>query len=168
MGTVTGADMQIRWLIRRDMNEILQIEKSSFQFPWTEKEFLLALRQRNVIALVAESSAEKFADKFTKRQSSVIYGFMIYELHPGHFSIRSLAVAPEVRRTGIGTALIQRLKETLSKQRRRSINTLVRESNLPAQLFMQSQEFKAVEFIHGHYCHTEEGAIQFEFTRNCV
>ncbi len=32
---------QIRWLIRRDMDEVLAIERSSFQFPWTEEEFLL-------------------------------------------------------------------------------------------------------------------------------
>ena len=45
---------QIRWLIRRDMDDVLAIERASFQFPWTEEEFLCCLRQRNCIGTVAE------------------------------------------------------------------------------------------------------------------
>ena len=40
---------QIRWLIRRDMDEVLSIEQGSFEYPWTEEEFLCCLRQRNCI-----------------------------------------------------------------------------------------------------------------------
>ncbi|MCA9038691.1 MAG: ribosomal-protein-alanine N-acetyltransferase RimI, partial [Planctomycetaceae bacterium] len=45
---------QIRWLIRRDMDEVLTIERNSFQFAWNEEEFLCCLRQRNCIGTVAE------------------------------------------------------------------------------------------------------------------
>jgi ribosomal protein S18 acetylase RimI-like enzyme len=37
------------------MDEVLEIENSSFQFPWSEAEFLTALKQRNDIACVYES-----------------------------------------------------------------------------------------------------------------
>lgn len=43
---------QIRWLIRRDMPEVMEIEKRSYEFPWTEEEFLTCLRQRNCIGTV--------------------------------------------------------------------------------------------------------------------
>ena len=39
--------VQIRFLIRRDMSEVLEIEQDSFEFAWTEEEFLCCLRQRN-------------------------------------------------------------------------------------------------------------------------
>ena len=47
-------DAQIRWMIRRDMPEVLDIEQQSFEFAWTEEDFLCCLRQRNCIGMVAE------------------------------------------------------------------------------------------------------------------
>src|SRR5690606_11527131 len=46
--------VHIRWMIRRDMPEVLQIEKASFEFPWYEDDFIRCLRQRNCIGMVAE------------------------------------------------------------------------------------------------------------------
>ncbi len=46
----------IRWLIRRDMDEVLEIERRSYQFPWDESEFLTCLREPNTIGAVYESS----------------------------------------------------------------------------------------------------------------
>ena len=46
--------VHIRWMIRRDMPEVLAIEHASFEFPWCEEEFLRVLRQRNCIGMVAE------------------------------------------------------------------------------------------------------------------
>ena len=39
----------IRWMIRRDMPEVLAIEAASFEFPWLEDDFIRCLRQRNCI-----------------------------------------------------------------------------------------------------------------------
>lgn len=44
----------VRWMVRRDMNEVLTIEQASFDFGWTEEDFLSCLRQRNCIGIVAE------------------------------------------------------------------------------------------------------------------
>ena len=32
--------LHIRWMIRRDMPEVLDIERCSFEFPWTEDDFV--------------------------------------------------------------------------------------------------------------------------------
>ena len=32
--------VHIRWMIRRDMPEVLQTEQESFEFAWTEEDFL--------------------------------------------------------------------------------------------------------------------------------
>src|SRR5687768_6635477 len=48
------ARVHIRWMIRRDMPEVLSIETQCFEFPWTEEDFLRCLRQRNCIGMVAE------------------------------------------------------------------------------------------------------------------
>ena len=123
--------VQIRWLIRRDMPEVLDIEKQSFEFAWTEEDFLCCLRQRNCIGMVAEYNHR-------------IVGFMIYELHKAKLHVLNFAVDPEFRRQAIGSQMIEKLVDKLSQQRRQEIVLEVRESNLAAQLFFKKMGFKAV------------------------
>jgi ribosomal-protein-alanine N-acetyltransferase len=143
-------DVQIRWLIRRDMGEVLSIERRSFQFPWSEEEFLCCLRQRNCIGVVIEENSQ------TK-------GFMIYELHKEKLRILSLAIDPEDRRCGLGVKMIVRLIDKLSEQRRHAIEAEVRESNLTAQLFFQSCGFRAVRVLRKHYDENREDAYLFRY-----
>ncbi len=50
---IKSVKVQIRWMIRRDMAEVLRIERESFEYHWTEEDFLCCLRQRNCIGMVA-------------------------------------------------------------------------------------------------------------------
>lgn len=144
---------QIRWLIRRDMEEVLKIERGSFEFPWTEEEFLCCLRQRNCIGTVAELDHQ-------------IVGFMIYELHQSMLRILNFAVAPEMRRKGVGHQMVQRLIDKLSQQRRREIVLEVRETNLDAQLFFSSSGFRALSVLRNHYDDTLEDAYYMRYSLN--
>lgn len=139
------SSLQIRWLIRRDMSEVLAIEQESFDYAWTEEEFLCILRQRNCIGMVAEIDHE-------------IVGFMIYELHKSNLHVLNFAVAKEYRRHGVGTKMVQRLVDKLSLQRRKEILLEVRERNLSAQLFFKTQGFYAVTVLRNHYDDTCEDA----------
>ena len=47
--------IQIRWMIRKDMPAVLQIERDSFEYHWQEEDFLSCVRQRNCIGMVAET-----------------------------------------------------------------------------------------------------------------
>lgn len=142
----------IRWLIRRDMPEVLEIESRSFEFPWTEGEFLRCLRQRNCIGTVYESA------------NHLIHGFMLYELHQDRLRILNLAVAPEVRRTGVGRAMILRLIDRLSQQKRHTIEAEVRETNVAAQTFLAAAGFRAVKVLRRHYDDTDEDAYLFRYS----
>lgn len=139
------SSLQIRWLIRRDMPEVLAIEHDSFDYAWTEEEFLCILRQRNCIGMVAEIDHE-------------IVGYMIYELHKSNLHVLNFAVAKSHRRRGIGTRMVQRLVDKLSSQRRKEILLEVRERNLDAQLFFRRQSFFAVTVLRNHYDDTCEDA----------
>ena len=35
--------VHIRWMIRRDMPEVLDIEQCGFEFPWSEEDFIRCL-----------------------------------------------------------------------------------------------------------------------------
>src|SRR5262249_39017517 len=112
--------VNIRWMIRRDMPEVLQIEQQSFEYSWTEEDFLRCLRQRNCIGMVAELGEK-------------VVGFMIYELHKSKLHILNFAVHPAWRRMGIGSQMVAKLAKKISSGRRTLISLDVRETNLPAQ-----------------------------------
>ena len=128
----------IRWLIRCDMNEVLSIEQGSFEYPWTEEEFICCLRIRNCIGTVATIDKK-------------IVGFMIYELHKSMLRILNFAVAPEARRNGIGRQMVQRLVDKLFQQRRTHLIAEIRETNLFGQLFFSACGFNAVDVLRNHY-----------------
>lgn len=138
-------NVEIRWMIRRDMAEVLEIEQASFDHPWTKEDFLRCLRQRNCIGMVAQHNHE-------------IVGFMIYELHKSKFRILNFAVAPSARRRGVAAQMVRRLVDKLSEQHRHEIVLEVRETNLMAQKFFRSQGFRAICVLKDHYDDTEEDA----------
>ena len=142
--------VQIRWMIRRDMAEVLGIERESFDHNWVEEDFLSCLRQRNCIGMVAE-------------HDNRVVGFMIYELHKTRLHILNFAVASGYRRTGVGTQMIDKLINKLSQQRRQEIVLEVRETNLAAQLFFQTQGFRAVCVVRNHYEDSAEDAYVMQF-----
>lgn len=154
MSTVPTAKAQvrvhIRWMIRRDMPEVLAIEHASYEFPWCEEEFLRVLRQRNCIGMVAECGER-------------VVGFMIYELHKSRLQVLNLAVAPEYRRMGVGRQMVAKLVGKLSSHRRTKILLQTRESNLPAQLYFRALDFRAVEVVREAYEDTGEDAYVLQY-----
>ena len=142
--------VHIRWMIRRDMPDVLRAEQDSFDFAWTEDDFLRCLRQRNCIGMVAE-----YDDR--------VVGFMIYELHKTKLHVLNFAVASRCRRMGIGTQMVMKLVGKLSSHRRTRITLAVRESNLNAQLFFRSQTFKATRVLRSYYEDSGEDAYLMNY-----
>ena len=142
--------VHIRWMIRRDMPEVLQIEETSYDYPWTEEDFLRCLRQRNCIGMVAELGEK-------------VVGFMIYELHKTRLHILNFAVHHAYRRQRIGTQMIQKLVGKLSSHRRTAITLEVRETNLAAQLFYREAGFRAIKVVRGFYDDTGEDAYILQY-----
>jgi ribosomal-protein-alanine N-acetyltransferase len=149
----TQAPVHIRWMIRRDMAEVLQIEDRSFEFSWSEEDFIRCLRQRNCIGMIAEHNER-------------VVGFMIYELHRNRLHVLNFAVHPDFRRRGVGTQMVRKLVSKLSPQRRSRIMLEVRETNLDAQLFFRDSGFRAVSLLRDFYEDTTEDAylMQFRYT----
>lgn len=118
------------------MPTVLKIQES-LEFPWEEADFFDALGNSNCIGMAAESHG-------------IVVGYMIYELYKDYFYIEHLAVREEVRRQKVGTQLVGLLLDRLNPDRRICINTNVRESDLPTQLFFKSLDFKA-KLIRDYY-----------------
>jgi ribosomal-protein-alanine N-acetyltransferase len=148
--THNSLGIHVRWMIRRDMPEVIGIEQEAFEFPWSEEDFTRCLRQRNCIGMVAE-----LADS--------VVAFMIYELHRSRLHMLNFAVMRSHRRLGIGTQMMDKLVAKLSPDRRGRIALEVRETNLPAQLFFRSLGFRATSVLKDFYRDSTEDAYLMQY-----
>ncbi|MBN2577595.1 MAG: ribosomal protein S18-alanine N-acetyltransferase [Pirellulales bacterium] len=137
-------------MIRRDMPEVLAIEKECFEYPWLEEDFIHSLRQRNCIGMVAEHDDR-------------VVGFMIYELLKTRIHVLNFAVQPSFQRCGAGSQMLAKLAAKLSTQRRTRIVLEVRETNLSAQLFFRANGFRAVSVLRNYYADTPEDAYLMQY-----
>ncbi len=142
--------LHIRWMIRRDMPDIMGIELASFEYSWTEDDFLRCLRQRNCIGMVVE-------------RGHTILGFMVYELHRTRLHLLNFAVHPGVRRTGIGGLLASKLIYKMCSHRRQKVTLAVREGNTQAQMFVRAHRFSAAKVLRGYYEDSGEDAYEMEY-----
>ncbi len=119
----------IRWMLRRDMDEVLRIDQSHVWERWGEGEYPRVLRQSNVIGTVIEEQGE-------------VVAFMVYTLDRDSFTILKLAVRQDVQRQCLGAMMIDRLIEKLTQQKRTSMVADVPEWMLDAQLFFRAMGFR--------------------------
>ncbi len=150
--TNTTLRCHVRWMFRADMPAVLDIESRSFDFPWSESDFLNCLRQRNCIGMVAECSGK-------------IVGFMVYELHKTRLHVLNFAVEYDFRRSGVGRQMAQKLinKQKVNTYRNR-ILLEVRETNVDAQLFWKAMGFRAVNTLRYFYADTDEDAYLMQYS----
>lgn len=150
MLTTPMCQVHVRWMIDRDMPQVIAIEDQSFEYAWDEREFRRLLALRNVIGMVAEVG-------------EVVVGYMVYMLEKRNIELMNLAVHPAWRRLGVGSQMTSKLKSKLSTHRRTQIGLDVRETNVPAQVFFREQRFFAYRTIRNHFSDSREDAYRFMY-----
>lgn len=136
-----------RFMIRSDMPEVFTIELQSFADPWTEEDFIKVLRQRNCIAMVAESG------------TGIIFGYVVYELLKDRMSILNIAVHPYCRRQSIGSQLFDKLLAGMGS-RRTNLDLMCSEHNLGGQLFFSACGMIAASTDHSWF---DDGTAAYKF-----
>lgn len=161
--------VHVRWMVRRDMPEVLAIEEAvRHHWAWTEEDFLRELRERNVIGMVAETMSGSSAEE--------VLGFMVYELYKNSLLVENFAVNPKYgsvsdeSATGmtIAGALLEKLKSKLSSERRNVVNIRVRETELDLQLCLRREGFKCFKLVRQGYEDSGEDALLFRYDVTAV
>lgn len=148
--TKNQINVSIRWLLHRDFDAVLEIERQCFQWPWDKAEMVRWLCNTNVIGMVSLSG-------------ETVVSFMVYELCKHRLNLVNFAVHEDWRFKGVGRAMVKKLVTKLSKDRRSRITLEIRETNLDAQLFFRAMGFKCVSTIRGFYEDTDEDAFAFSY-----
>ena len=140
--------IRLRPLARRDLSDVLAIERASFAAPWCEADFDGLLRSRRGFALVADCEGE-------------LCGYLVGECEAGRVQVLNLAVDARARRRGVAGCLVRAVARQL--QGRQRLVTIVSERNLAAQLFYRAQSFCAVTILRRFWPATGDDAYLFEY-----
>ena len=143
------AKVHVRWMIKRDLKEVIDIEAKNFKDPWLLKDFEKQLQERSVIGMVAEVDNK-------------ILGYMIYQLHKGKLELLNISVDPLHQGEGIGTTMIEKLKNKLNPNRRNRIELIVGDMNLKTHTFLKNRIFFATSIKKNHFDDRQDGYV-FEF-----
>ncbi len=136
---------RVRWMLTKDYDAIIAIERESFEHAWTRAELTKFLKHHAHVGYVAVMNGE-------------VVGYFLYELHPSHFEMVGIAVHPKHRRAGIATKMMGELHKKMIS-RRGCVKLLVREANVAGQLFFRSCGYLGTGIVQGAYDETDEAGV---------
>jgi ribosomal-protein-alanine N-acetyltransferase len=142
--TETEMGITIRKLSYSDLPSVIAIERRSFPTPWSLAMFVLELSKPQGICLAAEDE-------------NGLVGYLVCARYDRVWHLMNVAIAPEHRRSGIATALIERLFDEAGSGARYTLE--VRVSNLPAIAMYEGFGFRSAGRRRSYYHDNGEDAL---------
>jgi [ribosomal protein S18]-alanine N-acetyltransferase len=122
-----------RWMVRKDLDTVLKIERSSYLEPKGEEYFADVLSKQKVYALVLGGEQP--------------YGYAIYRVRKSSLEILDFAVDFSNRRQGGGTKLMEAIDFHCLGLLRTKILIKVPDSNLGTHCFLKKLGFIALKIV---------------------
>jgi [ribosomal protein S18]-alanine N-acetyltransferase len=141
-------NVELRRLETRDLDTVEVIERASYPTPWSRSMFAAELRKPSALALGAYLAT-----------TGELVGFAFVSRYVDAWHVMNVAVAPEFRRRGIATELLERLFEITAEDRRRGYTLEVRVSNVDAIQLYERLGFEARGIRRGYYTDNREDAL---------
>ena len=140
--------MIIRTLQLRDLGAIEEIEHRSYPTPWSRSMFASELAKPSSICLGAFDE-----------EDDALLGYLIISRYVDAWHVMNVAVAPERRRSGIASTLLNRLFEQTAGDGRRGYTLEVRVSNAGAIRLYERLGFRSRGIRRGYYTDNREDAL---------
>src|ERR671933_1733398 len=140
--------LDVRRLQMRDLNEIDTIERASYPTPWSRSMFIGEISKPSSICIGAFDP-----------ETAELVGYMIISRYVDAWHVMNIAVAPEHRRRGVATMLLERLFELTAGDDRRGYTLEVRVSNGGAIKLYERLGFKPRGVRRGYYTDNREDAL---------
>lgn len=140
---------------RHDLEDVLDIERTSFSTPWSKVEF------------EAYQACVDYRLFVAQWERSVL-GYMVAQAHPEHYEIKSIAVCEGARREGVGRFMVGHLLNRIGDPTvpQACVEVIVRESRMDVIQFFSACGFMArTPILREQYRNpTEDGYV---FQRKC-
>jgi ribosomal-protein-alanine N-acetyltransferase len=138
MASRPATTIRVRDARPRDFKALLAIETASHPSAWSRSQ----MRR-----MIADPSSETWVLELEDR----VAGFLVLLDEEEHWHLANLAIAPDLRRRGLGRLALRVLDEQVAARPYTKVILHVRESNLPAQLLYRSAGYRAVEIVKRYY-----------------
>ncbi|OWZ84799.1 ribosomal protein S18-alanine N-acetyltransferase [Natranaerobius trueperi] len=147
----TFSDYSIRGMVKDDISKVMEIEKCSFNSPWSENAFFHEL-EKNFLATY-------FVFEHIHEEGKELFAYGGYWLIQDDCHITNIAVDPNYRGIGVGRVVLISLL-THAKERGATRATLeVRKSNESAIRLYQKLGFEQLGIRPNYYQDNNEDAI---------
>jgi [ribosomal protein S18]-alanine N-acetyltransferase len=142
--------IRIREASNRDLPQIVEIERLSFDSPWSRDSFLRELSlpfSRTTIAVTANDAPE------------AVMGYLCRWLVADECHILNVAVHPTARRTGIGARLMEDAIAEAKREKAHLVTLEVRRSNVPARSLYRKLGFEDRRLRKNYYGVGEDAIV---------
>jgi [ribosomal protein S18]-alanine N-acetyltransferase len=139
-----AAAVEIRRLTFADLPQVVAIERRAFTTPWSLAMFVLELSKPSGVCLAAEVESE-------------LVGYSVCSRYDTVWHLMNIAVEPDWRRRGIGSALLQALLERVGDDAQLTLE--VRRSNQGAVVLYERFGFRSVGVRRRYYADNGEDAL---------
>jgi ribosomal-protein-alanine N-acetyltransferase len=139
--------VELRKLELRDLSAIETIERASYPTPWSRSMFAGELAKPSSISLGAFGPEGE------------LVGYVIISRYVDAWHVMNIAVAPDWRRRGIASTLLERLFEVTASDERRGYTLEVRVSNTGAIRLYERLGFHGRGIRRAYYTDNREDAL---------
>ena len=146
-GEDASLSLELRRLDSRDLDIVEVIERASYPTPWSRAMFAAELRKPSALALGAYLDGGE------------LIGYAFVSRYVDAWHVMNVAVAPEHRRRGVATELLERLFEVTATDQRRGYTLEVRMSNAGAIRLYEQLGFESRGVRRGYYTDNREDAL---------
>jgi [ribosomal protein S18]-alanine N-acetyltransferase len=145
------------WVIERvetagDLDAVIEVEALSFTNPWTREMYLREMDHQRVSYIHAIRARGGVHD-------GIVAGFCSFWLIFDELHINNLAVRPEFRRLGMGTALLEHAMQAGASLGARHATLEVRRSNEAARRIYERLGFEEGGIRRNYYTSPREDAL---------
>ncbi|MGH2946783.1 MAG: ribosomal protein S18-alanine N-acetyltransferase [Solirubrobacteraceae bacterium] len=139
-----AAAVEIRRLTYADLPQVVAIERRAFGTPWSLAMFVLELSKPSGVCLAAETEDE-------------LVGYLVCSRYDTVWHLMNVAVDPDRRRRGIGSALIAALLHQVGDDAQLTLE--VRRSNTGAVALYERFGFRSAGVRPRYYADNGEDAV---------
>ncbi len=121
----------VDWMHKRDLAGVMRIEEALHAWEgWSEKQFIVSLREKNIIGMVS-----KIVD--------TVAAYVVYELREKEFFFLKFGIANELRSTRAGHVLLEELKRKARKYKKSLQSTVWEGESIDTFKFFANEGFKS-------------------------
>lgn len=152
--TISGQSYTLRAIVPDDIKDLLAIEREVYagELPWTKSAFLQELQ-----------STEPHLYILLKKETTTV-GFIGCRLLEGNAHITNVAVLTAYQGRGIGSFLINEIKQFAHQHHCEKLSLEVRISNKHAQSVYRKLDFVSTKIKPAYYTENNEDALEMTYT----